>query len=464
LLSFSVLTSLFPFSCIARITGIFYTKNGKFLGVAFDNVYGSLYPIIGVDSDCPVRVNFGREPFLYEPGSPSQSASALSPSASSSAAAAAPALATPYQYTSQYASDVAAYYQQHVDRIAWCWASVTYEEPETRLPGISLDPDVNTLADFEMYNELAQSLGDDGGGQQVHQLRPRRRNHRTGTLTGTAGDDTNANDDVAEAPLRNRVTCPDLLRLRHAMQSQRYLALHILDRPDLLTSVSAVPSVPSVSSSSISDAAGSSSASPRVDDSSAGVSYRRQFPAGLFPDYRDADDGAQSDSDDAADADEDDADGDGDGGVEPDAVNRMRALFNRNGAGADREGGMVAALGRILANIQADGDGDEGEDGGDMDVDHAAELQAIMQHIANRRGLNDDGDGEEGDDGEAEDLLNEIMEEVDDWEGDEDEGDYDEGEFYDDDEDEGDDEEEGDEGDEAVAEVAGGSAGEEKVE
>ncbi|KAF8253506.1 ankyrin [Wilcoxina mikolae CBS 423.85] len=55
---------------------IFFTKNGKWLGVAFTGVKGSLYPTIGMVAElgCPnttrVRVNFGHDndnPFLYNP-------------------------------------------------------------------------------------------------------------------------------------------------------------------------------------------------------------------------------------------------------------------------------------------------------------------------------------------------------------------------------------------------------------
>ena len=46
---------------------IFFTKNGKFMKVAFEHVQGELYPTIGLHSraEC-VEVNFGQKPFLYD--------------------------------------------------------------------------------------------------------------------------------------------------------------------------------------------------------------------------------------------------------------------------------------------------------------------------------------------------------------------------------------------------------------
>lgn len=45
---------------------IFFTLNGSSLGSAFHGVRGSFYPTVGVDSACPVRLNFGREPFVFD--------------------------------------------------------------------------------------------------------------------------------------------------------------------------------------------------------------------------------------------------------------------------------------------------------------------------------------------------------------------------------------------------------------
>ena len=50
---------------------IFFTKNGKFLGYGFSNigkdvVESGLYPTVGVDSECPIFVNFGERPFYFD--------------------------------------------------------------------------------------------------------------------------------------------------------------------------------------------------------------------------------------------------------------------------------------------------------------------------------------------------------------------------------------------------------------
>jgi hypothetical protein len=50
---------------------IFFTKNGKFLGYEFDKVdedvvESGLYPTVGVDSECPIFVNFGERPFCFD--------------------------------------------------------------------------------------------------------------------------------------------------------------------------------------------------------------------------------------------------------------------------------------------------------------------------------------------------------------------------------------------------------------
>ncbi len=49
---------------------IFFTKNGKFLVYKFDkvgeDVVGSgLYPTVCIDTKCPIHVNFGEHPFLF---------------------------------------------------------------------------------------------------------------------------------------------------------------------------------------------------------------------------------------------------------------------------------------------------------------------------------------------------------------------------------------------------------------
>ena len=46
--------------------GIFYTLNGKFLGYAFKDIDSSvlqtdLYPVVGLDTNCPIHVNFGTD-------------------------------------------------------------------------------------------------------------------------------------------------------------------------------------------------------------------------------------------------------------------------------------------------------------------------------------------------------------------------------------------------------------------
>jgi len=48
--------------------GIFFTVNGKFLGYAWTNVDLSktLYPTVGVDTNCPIQMNFGGYPFAFD--------------------------------------------------------------------------------------------------------------------------------------------------------------------------------------------------------------------------------------------------------------------------------------------------------------------------------------------------------------------------------------------------------------
>jgi len=50
---------------------IFFTKNGQFLGYEFDKVdenvvENGLYPTVGIDTKCPIVVNFGEHPFHFD--------------------------------------------------------------------------------------------------------------------------------------------------------------------------------------------------------------------------------------------------------------------------------------------------------------------------------------------------------------------------------------------------------------
>jgi len=45
---------------------IFFTLNGSYLGIAFTDVAGTLYPTVGVDSLCAIDLNFGEEPFRFD--------------------------------------------------------------------------------------------------------------------------------------------------------------------------------------------------------------------------------------------------------------------------------------------------------------------------------------------------------------------------------------------------------------
>ena len=45
---------------------VFFTLNGRFLGYAFDGSEEELYPTVGVDTECPVCVNFGERPFVFD--------------------------------------------------------------------------------------------------------------------------------------------------------------------------------------------------------------------------------------------------------------------------------------------------------------------------------------------------------------------------------------------------------------
>ena len=50
---------------------IFFVKNGEFLGYAFDVlredvIERGLFPTVGVDTECPLFVNFGEKPFRFD--------------------------------------------------------------------------------------------------------------------------------------------------------------------------------------------------------------------------------------------------------------------------------------------------------------------------------------------------------------------------------------------------------------
>ncbi|GAM23782.1 hypothetical protein SAMD00019534_069570 [Acytostelium subglobosum LB1] len=45
---------------------VFFTKNGKYLGTAFKNVFGDYYPAVQLGSNVSLSVNFGASPFLYD--------------------------------------------------------------------------------------------------------------------------------------------------------------------------------------------------------------------------------------------------------------------------------------------------------------------------------------------------------------------------------------------------------------
>ncbi|KAI5815818.1 concanavalin A-like lectin/glucanase domain-containing protein [Pyronema omphalodes] len=44
---------------------LFFTKNGRFLGFRFEDVYGQLFPIVGMAPGNKIRANFGDEHFLW---------------------------------------------------------------------------------------------------------------------------------------------------------------------------------------------------------------------------------------------------------------------------------------------------------------------------------------------------------------------------------------------------------------
>eukprot|EP00519_Triparma_laevis_P013837 CAMPEP_0182496762 /NCGR_PEP_ID=MMETSP1321-20130603/5356_1 /TAXON_ID=91990 /ORGANISM="Bolidomonas sp., Strain RCC1657" /LENGTH=120 /DNA_ID=CAMNT_0024700449 /DNA_START=81 /DNA_END=443 /DNA_ORIENTATION=+ len=46
---------------------IFFTLNGEYLGVAFENIKeGSLYPTIGIDTKAKIRTNFGEKEWKFD--------------------------------------------------------------------------------------------------------------------------------------------------------------------------------------------------------------------------------------------------------------------------------------------------------------------------------------------------------------------------------------------------------------
>ena len=54
-----------------RSRKIFFTKNGQFLGHAFEKVgkeaiEKGLYPTVGVDTECPIYMNYGERPFRFD--------------------------------------------------------------------------------------------------------------------------------------------------------------------------------------------------------------------------------------------------------------------------------------------------------------------------------------------------------------------------------------------------------------
>ena len=53
------------------VQGIFFTLNGSFLGYAWTGVdlnilQNDLYPVVGIDTRCPIECNFGSKPFSFD--------------------------------------------------------------------------------------------------------------------------------------------------------------------------------------------------------------------------------------------------------------------------------------------------------------------------------------------------------------------------------------------------------------
>ena len=44
---------------------VFFTKNGKNLGIAYTGLFHIWFPTIGSDGVCSLKVNFGKEEFKY---------------------------------------------------------------------------------------------------------------------------------------------------------------------------------------------------------------------------------------------------------------------------------------------------------------------------------------------------------------------------------------------------------------
>jgi hypothetical protein len=45
---------------------VFFTLNGRYLGVAFEGVQGRFYPTVGIDALNPLTINFGDHPFAFD--------------------------------------------------------------------------------------------------------------------------------------------------------------------------------------------------------------------------------------------------------------------------------------------------------------------------------------------------------------------------------------------------------------
>ncbi|RHY07686.1 hypothetical protein DYB25_000556 [Aphanomyces astaci] len=46
---------------------LYFTKNGQRLGGTFPCLHDELFPVVGIDADYTVRLNFGHEPFRCRP-------------------------------------------------------------------------------------------------------------------------------------------------------------------------------------------------------------------------------------------------------------------------------------------------------------------------------------------------------------------------------------------------------------
>ncbi|PKK63790.1 hypothetical protein RhiirC2_812171, partial [Rhizophagus irregularis] len=45
---------------------VFFTMNGKYLGIAYTGLFHTWYPTIGSNGVCNLKVNFGQEEFQYK--------------------------------------------------------------------------------------------------------------------------------------------------------------------------------------------------------------------------------------------------------------------------------------------------------------------------------------------------------------------------------------------------------------